>query len=320
MLGEIYLIENDINDKIYIGKTLKSTEYRFREHIRDAFMYRDRDANNKFYNALRKYGAEHFRARCIGKFNADELNDMEIYYIKKYNSYKNGYNSTLGGDGTTTLSFDDETIKNILVKYRNGESIVKIASFYNVSTFSISNILRKMGINTGERATKPKKIVMCDDSYNHIKLYESIMDAVIDFGMDYSKTGTRNFYNAVNKACKECTTAYEYRWQYYNDLIYDGKLFRSIKDIDNFKLGGTLIQNENGMYITDISIKGSEKTYESESITCQELNIVFNSLDDAIYWLIQNGKKKKNTNIRAGRYALRQARDRGGTYFGYHWI
>lgn len=320
MLGEIYIIENDINNKVYIGKTLKSTEHRFKEHIRDAYMCKDRDANNKFYNALRKYGAEHFRASCIGRFDVDKLSDMEIYYIKKYDSYKNGYNSTLGGEGTTTLDFDEESIKDILIKYKEGKSIADIASIYNVSPFSISNVLRKNGINTSDRVTKHKRVVMCDNLYNHIKTYDSIMDALTNFEMNYSKTGIRNFYNAVNKACKKCTIAYGYRWQYYDELMYGNKLFRSTRDVNNFKAGGTLIKNKDGLYITNMGIEDSVKTYECESITCKELNIKFDSLDDALYWLVSIGKRQENTKIRAGRYALRQARDTGGTYFGYHWI
>ena len=29
----------------------------------------------------------------------DDLNEREIYWIKKYNTYENGYNMTKGGDG-----------------------------------------------------------------------------------------------------------------------------------------------------------------------------------------------------------------------------
>lgn len=40
-MGYIYKIVNDINDKIYIGKTEKSIEKRFKEHCRDAFRKRE---------------------------------------------------------------------------------------------------------------------------------------------------------------------------------------------------------------------------------------------------------------------------------------
>ena len=64
---------------------------------------------NKFYNAVRKYGWDHFvynyelviEAETKAELN-QKLNEMEIYYIQKYDSYNNGYNMTPGGDGGPT--------------------------------------------------------------------------------------------------------------------------------------------------------------------------------------------------------------------------
>jgi hypothetical protein len=38
---------------------------------------------------------------------------MEKYFIQEYNSFHNGYNSTLGGDGTFGLVLSQETRKRI---------------------------------------------------------------------------------------------------------------------------------------------------------------------------------------------------------------
>lgn len=46
------------------------------------------------------------------------LNDREQYWIKYYNSYKNGYNSTLGGDGGTRF-FPLEVIE---IYYKSNEN------------------------------------------------------------------------------------------------------------------------------------------------------------------------------------------------------
>ena len=53
-MSYIYKIINDINDKVYIGKTNFSLEKRFREHCQDAF--RDRNEKRPLYAAMRKYG------------------------------------------------------------------------------------------------------------------------------------------------------------------------------------------------------------------------------------------------------------------------
>jgi len=58
--------------------------------------------DSKFYRAIRKYGWDNFEWSVIyqSKDKQHTLKEMETYFINEYNSMKNGYNSTLGGDGT----------------------------------------------------------------------------------------------------------------------------------------------------------------------------------------------------------------------------
>ena len=57
-MAYIYKIINDINQKIYIGKTKFSIEKRFKEHCSDA--YRRSFEKRPLYAAMRKYGIEHY--------------------------------------------------------------------------------------------------------------------------------------------------------------------------------------------------------------------------------------------------------------------
>jgi len=96
--GIIYKATNKTNGKIYIGQTTLSLEKRQRQHMRDASKHND--MNIKFWNALLKYGIERFEWEIVGKHNSlDELNEAEKFFIQKYDSFKNGYNSTEGGEG-----------------------------------------------------------------------------------------------------------------------------------------------------------------------------------------------------------------------------
>ena len=63
MTGFIYKITNDINQKVYIGKTTKSLEKRWQEHKQAA--YRGRDKNRPLYNAIRKYGEQYFSIELV---------------------------------------------------------------------------------------------------------------------------------------------------------------------------------------------------------------------------------------------------------------
>ena len=48
---------------------------------------------------MREYGLENFSFDVIEECLEDELNEREIYWIKYYDTYYNGYNRTLGGTG-----------------------------------------------------------------------------------------------------------------------------------------------------------------------------------------------------------------------------
>lgn len=91
----VYKITCLINNKTYIGFTKKTPEKRLKEHLlRSA----NNKCNNKFYNAILKYGRINFKTEAIfTSFDKTEALAKEIYYINFYNSFKKGYNSNEGG-------------------------------------------------------------------------------------------------------------------------------------------------------------------------------------------------------------------------------
>lgn len=98
----IYKVTNLINNKIYIGQTKYSADYRLHKHLSEAIY--EKTHNNRtityFHNALLKYGIENFKIEIIDTANnIEELNQKEVYWIKQYNSTnKNiGYNLMEGG-------------------------------------------------------------------------------------------------------------------------------------------------------------------------------------------------------------------------------
>lgn len=108
MIGYIYIVKNDINDKVYIGKTTHTLKERFRQHISDA--KRNSHYRSHFYNAIRKYGAEHFFIDELYRYESNDINVLnehlykkEKEYIQEFDSFNNGYNSTLGGEGVDGL-------------------------------------------------------------------------------------------------------------------------------------------------------------------------------------------------------------------------
>lgn len=99
----IYRWENKINKKCYIGQSV-NLYARIKQHLTVIKNRSHKLQRLALYRAIQKYGLENFDLQIIETFNVSDdiksiLNVKEMYYISKYDSYKNGYNCTLGGDG-----------------------------------------------------------------------------------------------------------------------------------------------------------------------------------------------------------------------------
>ena len=96
--GSLYIVYNDINDKVYVGITVRKVHRRFHEHIYAAEAEKD---NFQFHKAIRKYGSQNFHVDCLlSGIPIERLPLFEKACISRFTSYKCGYNSTPGGDGT----------------------------------------------------------------------------------------------------------------------------------------------------------------------------------------------------------------------------
>lgn len=103
----IYKITNTLTGLPYIGYTKKTLEERWKSHYGQALK---ETKNRKFYNAIRKYGIDCWTLEIIETVETpDEAKDKEIFYISHFNSYHNGYNSTLGGDGNNKIIMSKES-------------------------------------------------------------------------------------------------------------------------------------------------------------------------------------------------------------------
>jgi group I intron endonuclease len=96
LYGIIYRARNVMNNKVYIGQTIKTLRERKKEHIFSALYGID----TYFYSAIKKYGKENFKWKVIEKiYNKKQLDNKEKYWIRFYksNNSEYGYNLTSGG-------------------------------------------------------------------------------------------------------------------------------------------------------------------------------------------------------------------------------
>lgn len=126
MIG-IYKYTNNINNKVYIGQSINLEQRRY-AHKSSAFNPQANDYNSQFHQALRKYGLENFSYEVIAEISNEEyssqmLNDLEQYFIQYYDSFKNGYNATPGGDEIPNRAQTGEKNGRALLKESDVEYI-----------------------------------------------------------------------------------------------------------------------------------------------------------------------------------------------------
>ena len=100
--------------KVYVGKTIKTIDNRRIQHCSNAYNTKHSAYNTKFYRAIRKYGSKSFVWGVVENNIVEEfLGYAERLEIKRLDSYKSGYNSTLGGEGCLGLKHSDAVKKKI---------------------------------------------------------------------------------------------------------------------------------------------------------------------------------------------------------------
>lgn len=210
MEGSIYKITNDINDKVYIGKTLHTIEKRFREHIKDA--ERREKEKRPLYSAIRKYGAEHFSVELIEKADIAELSNREIYWISFYDAYRNGYNATLGGEGKTFYDYDQ-----LVEDYLSGSLVREVAEHFGCDTDAVKRALNSAGLDHFANATKNTvKKLRCFDDSGFERFFESRADAA-RWLIEQGKASTNDIDNisaAIGRVANgQRKTAYKLHWE-----------------------------------------------------------------------------------------------------------
>jgi group I intron endonuclease len=152
MNGIIYIVENKINNKVYIGQTIQKLSERWSRHCKQSGLSKS-ELNMNIKRAILKYGKDNFSIRTLEICNRNDLNDREIYWIEKHNSYIDGYNSNRGGNLSKIceLKIDKSEHPNIVELYKSKFSLRSIAAEYNVDKKTISSIIDRLNVEKNTR-------------------------------------------------------------------------------------------------------------------------------------------------------------------------
>lgn len=179
MIG-IYKIENLINHKIYIGQSIH-IERRWTEHC-------NKKSKSVISQAIQKYGKQNFSFQVIKECEPEQLNELEEYYIKKYNSVTpNGYNiiDIINGETSSYVFLTKEVVLSIIKDIKNNLDFNSIAEKYDISIRSVYSI------NNGATHYQPNEKYPLRELQDLTKKYHYC----IDCGVEISKGATR---------CRKC--------------------------------------------------------------------------------------------------------------------
>ena len=140
MIG-IYMYENKINGKKYIGQSININRRR-REHLSNP------SPSSKFDNYLAALGEEKFNFSVLEECTSDLLDEREQYWIKYYNSIEQGYNLSAGGQSKRGAEniwarlTETEVLEIIKLLEEHILNNKQIALLFNVSNGTIDGINR----------------------------------------------------------------------------------------------------------------------------------------------------------------------------------
>lgn len=286
-IGYIYIIKNKLDkSKVYIGQTRTTIEKRWTQHKSAS---RCKPKNSVLYNAMNKYGVDNFEIFQLEKIEKEnkeclvnKLNELEIYYIKYYNSIvPNGYNITKGGynssirlqksvtsyfyngeidkvfesasEASRFYSKNEKSDATHIIRCCNGESNYCYQRIWRFSEDSFDKFpvtISKEKLENGK--LQPVDKYTLDKKF--IKSYDSISDAIKDDDQVKNPSPIKQCCDGI------LNQAYGYIWRFKNDDVnehewkdknytavdaysIDGKLLNSFKSISDAQKFYKIISN-----------------------------------------------------------------------------
>jgi len=277
--GTIYKITNMTNDNIYIGQTKQGFNKRYYAKGvgigRVLNYYKKCKAKSQYYNvhlvgAIEKYGINSFMVEenYDIAYSKEELNKLEIKYIKEFNCFKNGYNCTNGGEGVSGLSgalnpFSKRTVQLDLkgnyiktwdymqeVNEKNGISKASACSLgYQKSAGGYIFISEEKYLKNNKTIEMPiwkfhndiKKIVQLTLDGKYIKTFNNQTELANELGI---------YHGNVSSNCTgKCKSTGDFMFMYENEYL---KNKVNIKPCNSKTLRKKIVQVDlNGEYIKE---------------------------------------------------------------------
>lgn len=205
---KIYTLKDPTNNEIrYVGKTIKTLEWRLYQHLHNTITYKNKNAS--WIKSLIKKGYSPI-IELLDETNETNWKYLEIYWISQLKSWGfNLNNMTNGGDGNNNQVITEESNikrRNSLIGRKRdpeiGKKISKILSGRKLSNKRKKQIKEYVIKNQG------KAVMQYDMNWNFIKEFRCLKEAA----ESCIKSGNSS---RIIKVCKgKANSAGGYKWKY----------------------------------------------------------------------------------------------------------
>lgn len=228
----IYKITNLVNNKVYIGQTIKTLNKRWKNHL-DAARKND---HKHLYQAINYYGKDNFKIEIIDDAaTIDELNRKENYWVNYYNSLNptKGYNNIDGGKANPmnynlVKEYHKQKMRSNEVKVKISNAIKQIRKEKGFSEETRKKISLKLKGNKhfkGKKRTLEairktsqslyKQVYCIDINGNKIKEFNSVIDAAKWwFDNGYKRNKWQSLSNKIKESAIKDKYIKDIKWIY----------------------------------------------------------------------------------------------------------
>lgn len=195
--------------KSYIGQTTNEV-YRRRMWFGKG---RYTGGRSKIDRARKKYGPENFMYEVLlrNQYSGIEaatldLNKWETYYIGYYDTYKNGYNSTLGGDGSRGYTQSVEALQKISKSLKGRKKPNGFGSRVSSSLKGIAKSVEHRKKLSESKKNSGHKILQYSLTGEYIKTWDNIDEVAKTLGVSRE---------SIAGCCRgKSKTAHKFIWKY----------------------------------------------------------------------------------------------------------
>ena len=232
----IYIIENILTGKAYIGQTV-DYDKRKREHINA--LRGDRHDNRYLQNSWNKYGESAFRFAIVAECAAEQLDELEIWYIQHLNTFvPSGYNLTKGGDGVRGLKWSPESCKAQSLAMKGKRTGASASMFGKTHTDETREKLRssttalwqnedfrkrQVEAHTGKKQSEETKRKKNEALIGKTINKRAHRFRCVETGIEYESFGKIDLgfkvdNSAIHRACRRGIRAYGFHWEFADTL------------------------------------------------------------------------------------------------------